>query len=145
MELGTVGAVLTYAIRLEGHSVDFYEQAASATGDAPTREVFLSWAEAKRKRKKVVERSRREFVNEMLLEPIEGLEGSDSLLETVPLPAPDPRALLQLAKELEEGSQRQYSAVTAEISHLPQLARVFRKLGEGNSDHKSRLESLNDD
>jgi rubrerythrin len=142
MELGTVGAVLTYAIRLEGHSIDFYEQAASTTGDAPTREVFLSLAEAKKKRMKVVERSRREFVNEMLLEPIEGLEGSDSLLEKLPLPDLDRRSLLKLARELEEGSQRQYSAVTAKISHLPQLARVFRKLGEGNGDHKSRLESL---
>jgi hypothetical protein len=145
MELGTVGAVLTYAIRLEGHSVDFYEQAASTTGDEPTREVFLFVAEAKRKRKKVVERSRREFVNEMLLEPIEGFEGNDDLLETLPLPDLDRRGLLQLAKELEEGIQRQYSAVTAKISHLPQLARVFRKLSEGNSDHKSRLESLSDD
>ena len=142
MELGTVGAFLTYAIRLEGHSVDFYEEGASTAGDAPTREAFLSLAEAKRKRKKVVERSRREFVNEMLLEPIEGLEGSDGLLETLPLPDLDRSGLLKLARELEEGSQRQYRDATAKISHLPQLARVFRKLGEENSSHRSRLDSL---
>jgi len=145
MELGTVGAILTYAIRLEGHSVDFDEQAASATGDEPTREVFLSLAEAKGKRKKVVERSRREFVNEMLLEPIEGLEGSDGLFEMLPLPGLNQRRLLRLARGLEEDCQRQYSAVTAKISHLPQLARVFRKLGEGNRDHMSRLESLSNE
>jgi len=68
--------------------------------------------------------------------------GSDDLLETVLLPALNRRALLQLAKELEEGSEQQCRAVTAEIGHLPQLARVLGKLGEGNSDHKSRLESL---
>ena len=144
MELGTAGAVLTYAIRLEGHGGDFYEEAASLTRDLPVREAFLSLAEAKRKRKKVVERSRREFVNEMLLEPIEGLEGSDALLETELSAGLDSRAILQLATELEEGSQRQYLDAAAKISHLPQLARVFRKLGEGNAEHRSNLDSLGD-
>jgi hypothetical protein len=50
--------------------------------------------------------------------------------------------LLGLAKELEEGGQRQYGDIAAKISHLPQLARVFRKLGEGNAEHWSRLDSL---
>ena len=144
MELVTVGAVLTYAIRLEGHSGDFYEEAASLTKAPPSREVFLSLAEARKKRQKVVERSRREFVNEMLLEPIEGLEASDSLLEIGQSPGLDSRAVLQLAKELEEGSQRQYGDAAARISHLPQLARVFRKLGEGNAEHRSNLDSLSD-
>ena len=144
MELVTVGAVLTYAIRLEGHSGDFYEQAASLSKAPPNRKVFLSLAEARRKRQKVVERSRREFVNEMLLEPIDGLEGSDGLLETELSPGLDSRAVLQLAKELEEGSQRQYGDAAARISHLPQLARVFRKLGQGNAEHRSSLDSLGD-
>jgi len=50
MELGTVGAILTYVIRLGGHSVNFYEQAASTVVDTPSREVYLFLAEAKRKR-----------------------------------------------------------------------------------------------
>ena len=145
MELGTAGAVLTYAIRLEGHSGDFYEQAASLTKAPPIREVFLSLAEARRKRQKVVERSRREFVNEMLLEPIEGLEGSDGLPGTELSTGLDPRAVLQLAKELEESSQKQYLDAAAKINHLPQLARVFRKLGQGNAEHRSSLDSLGDE
>ena len=144
MELVTVGAVLTYAIRLEGHSAAFYEQAASLTGDRPTREVFLSLFEEKGKRQKVVERSRREFVNEMLLEPIVGLEGSDGLLETELSTGLDSLAILQLATELEEGSQKQYLDAAAKINHLPQLARVFRKLGQGNAEHRSSLDSLGD-
>lgn len=142
MELVTVGAVLTYAIRLERHSGDFYEQAASLTEGLPTGEVFLSLADARKKRQKVVERSRREFVNEMLLEPIEGLEGSEGLLEIGHSLGQDPSGALQLAKELEEGSQRQYRDAAEKISHLPQLARVFRKLGEGNAEHRSILDSI---
>jgi rubrerythrin len=142
MELATVGAVLTYAIKVEDQSGAFYEQAASVTEATPTGEVFLSLAAARRKRQKVVERSRREFVNEMLLEPLEGLEGSDGLFDITAPEEPNSAALLDLAEELEEGGQRQYGDIAAKISHLPQLARVFRKLGEGNAKHRSELESL---
>jgi rubrerythrin len=142
MELGTVGAVLRFAIELEAHSAEFYEEAASLAKDSPTGEIFSSLAEAKSKRKKLVERSRREFVNEMLLEPIVGLEGSDSLVRTELPSDMDSRAALQLARELEEHSQALYLDAAAKISHLPQMARVFKKLGQGNADHKLRLESL---
>jgi ABC-type transporter Mla maintaining outer membrane lipid asymmetry ATPase subunit MlaF len=144
MELGTVGAVLRFAIELEGHSAEFYEEAASLAKDLPTREAFSSLAEAKRKRKKLVERSRREFVNEMLLEPIVGLEGSDDLVSTELSSGMDPHAALQLAKELEENSQTLYLDAAMKIGHLPQMARVFKKMGQGNADHKLKLESLGD-
>ena len=142
MELATVGAVLTYAIKVEDQSGAFYEQAASLTEATPTGEIFQSLAEARRKRQKVVERSRREFVNEMLLEPLEGLEGSDGLFDITAPEEPSSAALLDLAKELEEVGRRQYGEIAAQISHLPQLARVFRKLGEGNAKHRSELDSL---
>ncbi len=142
MELGTVGAVLSFAIKLEGHSVEFYEEAASLTKDSPASDVFLSLSEAKRKRKARVERSRREFVNEMLLEPIAGLEESDYLVETELTPDMDSQAALRLANSLEASSQALYLEAAEKISHLPQLARVFRKLGQEISDHKLRLESL---
>ena len=142
MELGTVGAVLRFAIELEGHSAEFYEEAASLAKDQPTGEIFSSLAEAKSKRKKLVERSRREFVNEMLLEPIAGLEGSDDLVRKELPSDVDSRAALRIAKELEENSHALYLDAAALVSHLPQMARVFKKLGQGNADHRLRLESL---
>lgn len=142
MELGTAGAVLSFAIKLEGHSAEFYEEAASLTKDSPAEEVFLSLADAKRKRKELVERSRREYVNEMLLEPLAGLRGSDCLLETKLTSDMDHPAALRLARELEENSQALYLDAAQKISHLPQLARVFRKLGQQIADYQLRLESL---
>jgi rubrerythrin len=144
MELGTVGAVLAFAIKLEGRSAEFYEEAASLVQDSPVREDFLSLGEAKRKRKKRLERSRREYVNEMLLEPIEGLTGSDYLIETELTSDMDSVAVLRLAKAAEEHNRRLYVDAAEKISHLPQLARVFRKLGQDSSGHILRLESLID-
>jgi hypothetical protein len=142
MELGTVGAVLAFAIKLEGRSAEFYEEAASLVQDSTVRGDFLSLEEAKRKRKKLLERSRREYVNEMLLEPIEGLMGSDYLIETELTSDMDSGAVLRLGREAEEHSQRLYVDAGEKISHLPQLARVFKKLGQDSADHILRLEAL---
>ncbi len=141
MELGTAGAVLAFAIKLEGRSAEFYEEAASLAKDSATKEVFLTLAEAKGRRKKLVEKSRREYVNEMLLEPIEGLDGSDYLVETELSSKTDYSAAWRLGMELEENSRRFYLDA-AELFTLPQLARVLRKLGQENADHKLRLQSL---
>jgi rubrerythrin len=142
MELNTVGAVLTFAIKLEGYSAEFYLQAASRAEDSATGEVFLSLAGARRKRKERVERSRREFVNEMLLEPISGLKASHNLVETELTSEMDSHAALRLARGLEEQSEALYLEAAEKISHLPQLARVFKKLGQETAEHKLRLESL---
>ncbi len=144
MELGTVGAVLAFAIKLEGRSAEFYEEAASLVQDSAVREDFLSLEEAKRKRKKLLERSRREYVNEMLLEPIEGLRGSDYLIETELTSDMDSEAVLRLGSAAEERNRRLYVDAAEKISHLPQLARVFKKLGQGSADHILRLGSLID-
>lgn len=141
MELGTLGAVLAFAVKLEGQGAELYEGVASLAKDPPASEVFLSLAEAKRKRKKHVERSRREYVNEMLLEPIVGLNTSDYLVETDVSSKNDYDTAWRFATELEESSQRLYLDA-AELITLPQLARVLKKLGQENADHRLRLESL---
>jgi rubrerythrin len=144
MELGTVGAVLAFAIKLEAHCAEFYAQAASLVKDSPAGEVFLSLADEKRKRKERVERSRREYMNEMLLEPLTGLQASDHVLDVRPSPDMDTRAASLLATGLEESSQRLYLEAAEKISHLPQMARVFKKLAQENAEHKLRLEPLDD-
>ena len=141
MELGTLGAVLAFAVKLEGQGAEFYEKVASLAKDPPASEVFLSLAEAKRKRKKRVETSRREYVNEMLLEPLVGLNTSDYLVETEVSSKNDYDTAWRSATELEESSQRLYLDA-AELITLPQLARVLKKLGQENADHRLRLESL---
>lgn len=142
MELATVGAVLAFAIKLEGRGAELYDEAASLATDSNSRQAFLSLAQAKRKRRKLLERSRREFVNEMLLEPIEGLDGSDYLIETDLRAEMDSDAALRWAVGWEELSRRLYVDAAKKISHLPQLARVFKKLGKESADQRLSLQSL---
>jgi rubrerythrin len=141
MKLGTAGAVLAFAIDLEARSAEFYQRAATLAKDPAHTEVLLSLAEAKRERKKLLERSRREYVNEILLEPIDGLEAGQYLVQTDLSSEKDPGAVRQAAEELEANSRRFYLDA-AELMVLPQIARVLRKLAQGNADHRLRLDSL---
>lgn len=141
MKLGTAGAVLAFAIDLEARSAEFYEEVAAVAKDPDYSEVCLSLAEAKRERKKLLERSRREFVNEILLEPIDGLEASQQLAQTGLTSEKDPEAARRVAAELEANSRRLYMDA-AELITLPQIARVLRKLAQENAGHKHRVDSL---
>jgi rubrerythrin len=141
MKLGTAGAVLAFAIDLEARSAEFYEEAATLAKDPAHSEAFLCLAEAKRERKKLLERSRREYVNEILLEPIDGLEGSQYLGQTGLSSERDPGAARRAADELEANSRRFYLEA-ADLIALPQIARVLRKLAEGNAEHRIQLDSL---
>lgn len=64
--LNTFGSILTYAIDLEGRLRDYY----TGLGDSDR-------AAAADKRRKNLERVRRENVTEIKLEPIEGLDAAD--------------------------------------------------------------------
>ncbi|MGB9300771.1 MAG: hypothetical protein WCD51_09280 [Anaerolineae bacterium] len=141
MKLGTAGAVLAFAIDLEARSAEFYEEAGTLAKDPAHIEVYSSLAEAKRERKKLLERSRREYVNEILLEPIDGLESSQYLGQAGLSSERDPGAARRAADELEANSRRFYLEA-ADLIALPQIARVLRKLAEGNADHRLRLGSL---
>jgi rubrerythrin len=141
MKLGTAGAILAFAIDLEARSAEFYQEAASLANDPAHGEVYLSLAEAKRERKRLLERSRREYVNEILLEPIDGLEASQHLAQTDLSSEKDPGVARQVAEALEANSRRLYLDA-AELMVLPQIARVLRKLAQGNADHRLRLDSL---
>jgi len=141
MKLGTAGAVLAFAIELESQSAVFYQEAASLAKNPAHGELLSSLAEAKRERKKLLERSRREYLNEILLEPIDGLEGSQYLSQTSLSSEMDRHAVKQVADELEANSQTFYLDA-AVLMTLPQMARVLRKLAEGNAEHRLRVDSL---
>ncbi len=65
---------MTFAARLESQLAEFYEEASKQ--DEIHSEEFSKRAKACFKRKKRLERSRRENVTEITLEPIEGLDAA---------------------------------------------------------------------
>ncbi len=79
MSLTQFGSILTFAVNLENQLSQFYEKASMQGGIHS--EEFSRRAKACIKRIRRLERSRRENVTEITLEPIEGLNAADYQLD----------------------------------------------------------------
>ena len=75
--LNQFGAVMKFAIDLESNLAEYYENSNISENNQAHKEEFTSRVKASLKRKKNLERSRRENVTEITLEPIEGLQVDD--------------------------------------------------------------------
>ena len=143
MELGYIevpnltsfGALIRHAVTLEELAIEFYERSASITpGDRGS--VFLKLAKNHRQRKQLLEKVRREMICEMVLEPIEGLNGGDY----VPTPADAALEAQDFATRI-EGLSRKFYADSAVVawSVLAEASKVFERLARENGDHLKLL------
>ena len=123
MELGTFGAIMGFALALEERAAAFYDAAAQATGGVAYQEL----ARNARKRAARVERARREGVNEMILEPIEGLDGAGYAVGAEVLSSAEPWEAR--ATDLEAESARFYRDAAAKLP-IRQVVRLFGRLAD---------------
>lgn len=123
MALNQFGAVMTFAIEMEGKLAEFYQAAANAGGSYA--DEFASRAESSRKRREMLEKSRRQNVTEITLEPIEGLDEASYQLD---LSKTDAAA----ANAAEEIVKRFYTDVTPKINVLETRQVLQRCLKEHN-------------
>lgn len=130
-ELSTFGAVLRFAIEWEGRAVAFYEQAAGSGGQA----LFTELAQGSLRRLRRLEQARREGVAEMILEPIQGLDGD---AYRVDLDVQDQAGLVQQARALEETAARFYTDA-AEKLPIREVVRLFRQMAQENEQRRARL------
>jgi hypothetical protein len=131
-ELGTFGAIMGFALELEGQAAAFYEAAARESLAARFDEL----AAGARKRQKRLERVRRENVSEMILESITGLEEATYRVELDP--EADEGGLRQQAIALEKATQRFYLDAGAKLP-LKDVTRIFKRLARENGRHAAEL------
>lgn len=142
MELGTFGAILTYALELEDEVTAFFTEAAEAVGEGQAGEAFSGLAKAGRKRLKALERTRRENVAEMILEPISDFDSEDYLCNATVSANTGAAGLVKEALEL-EGTAADYYATASEKVSVPEVARILKKMGEQHVRQQATLTSLN--
>ena len=80
-ELNTFGSVLTFAINLEDAARTFYEGLSKKDEHPFSNEILKELTEGNRKRRELLERTRRESVVEMILERISGLDRAEYLVD----------------------------------------------------------------
>ena len=139
-ELTTFGAVLRFAIELEAASAAFYDAAVHAFAKDGPGTLVRELAAQHANRRHLLERTKQMKLNEMVLEPITGLEGARYRFEATPAPKDD---LLSRAAALEAVAERFYgdSSIVAKAL-LTEAARTFRKLGEENGRNAARLRAV---
>jgi len=142
-ELTTFGAVLGFAINMESRVEKFYEDAAQNPNCSETRVYFASLAEQAKRHRMILERTRRENVAEMILEPITGLKTGDYLTDVKPSKRLDYLDVIRLGLELQRKAERFYLDSSGRIS-LVEAARIFRRLAKEAAGREAELKALLD-
>lgn len=137
MPLTTFGAIMTFAESIESADAEFYEGLAAAGTDLAG--VFAPLAKESRKNVKVVQRLRREFATEMILEPIQDFTRAAYELTPVDPAGLDMPAAKDAGQRLEQRAVDFYTTAAQKLTGLPEVGRDLKRLGKK---HKKRLDGL---
>jgi hypothetical protein len=142
-ECTTFGSVIRFALELEKAAMGMYDDLAGRPTLAPAADFFSALSAAHKKRSDVLEHTRREKLNEMILEPIQDLDRDDYLIEvSVPVDL-DMTGAKAFTSTMEETASRFYldSSKVAK-SLLAEAARILERMGKENQANKSKIEAL---
>jgi rubrerythrin len=142
MPLENFGSILNFAEELELQDLGFYKTVAENPACADHKHLFEEFAAAIDKNVKTVQRTRRENVTEMILEPIkdfirapfcEECEGAGSLSASEAVDA---------ARRLEDRAVRYYTEAAVKIKAQPEVARALKTVGKKHSAHIAKLDEI---
>jgi len=142
MPLTNFGAILNFAETVEKEDLSFYTRAASMEAAESYRILFEMFAKEGKKNLSLVQRTRRENVTEMILEPIR-----DFLRGSYEIDAPDPVAcdlagLLDAALSIENRAIRYYTDAAGKIRALPEVSRTLKTLAKKHTKRVDQLQRL---
>ncbi len=139
-ELTNFGSLIRFALGLEAATSTFYEAAAGLPEPGGPPDLFRELAAQHAVRHRLLERTRQQKLNEMVLEPITGLDGRRYAYDASVPPRDEvgPRA-----QALEAVAARFYeeSSVVAEAL-LTEAARTLQRLAEENHRNEARLTGM---
>ena len=135
MDLATFGAIMTFALELEKRAAVYYEEAARGS----LEESFSDLAKRAHKRAKRIERTRREGITEIILEPITGMDGDDYRVELSS--SGDESEIINQAIKFIETSIRFYQDAAVKIP-VKEVARTCQRMAQESEKQKAELQRL---
>jgi len=139
MPLNNFGSILSFAEEMENLCVDFYEKAATSPSCADHAALFQQFAKDGHKQIKTIQRTRRENVTEMILEPIRDFHRAP-YVRTFADPGNRPvEAVLADARQMEETAEDFYRTAMEKIKALPEVARALKSIGKKHTAHREAL------
>jgi hypothetical protein len=138
MELSAFGAIMKFAMDREEDITTFVKQVGSVGGSAFTK-LGERVAEDAAKSIKFLERTRREHVNELILEPTTGLFVDDYVCERPPPEQPTPAEAGRYIADMLEVVIKFYTDAAAKTTN-PEAARTFTRIAKKKTRLKASLE-----
>jgi hypothetical protein len=134
-ELGTFGAIISFALVLETQAFAFYESIDGTKLD----QTITNLLKGSTKRIARLKRIRQELVTEMILEPISGIDGDTFALEISSTPGED--SIINQAVNIEDNMGAFYTTA-ASLIPMKEVESAFYRLAKENWDRKTKLEEL---
>jgi len=134
MELGTFGAIISFALELELQMFEYYENHYESVFSKFDSQLLVS----SQKRANRLKRIRQELVTEMILEPITGVDSGDFAMSISE--GTNEADLLHKAIHLEENMHRFYSAMSPLIP-MKEVQRAFLRLSKENQSRIARFKN----
>ncbi len=141
MALSTFGAIMGFSAKMVQQTETFYKMMVQKAKDPIFSEAFRILLQEEGKNYSLMEKTRRENVTEMILEPIAGLHEGDYEIEMERVDQTKDVDLLKMALILEERERRFFSEVSGKVP-LPEVGRIFRKIAEKKERSLAKLKTL---
>jgi rubrerythrin len=142
MNLGTTGAIFTYALERENEIRVFYNEHLSFIVDPRLQRAFEGMINDQQKRDRLLNRLRRENVTEMILEPIHDFDSNTYKLVVSIQEVPDDSSIRDHAIKIEENSRSFFLKASEKTTFLPEVCDEFRRLANRAEKNVSLLRSL---
>jgi rubrerythrin len=142
MPLENFGSILNFAEELEQQDNEFFTAAAGNPACAEYKAVFEQFAADAAKNIKTIQRTRRENVTEMILEPIKDFVRAPFCEECEGAAIMNASEVLAAARTLEDRAERYYTEAAVKIKALPEVGRALKTVGKKHKAHISKLSEL---
>ena len=139
MPLENFGSILNFAEELERQDETFYAAAANNPACAEQKALFEQFAADAKKNIKTIQRTRRENVTEMILEPIKDFVRAPFCEQCEGAATMNASEALEAAGTLEERAERYYTEAAVKIKALPEVARALKTVGKKHTAHLRKL------
>jgi hypothetical protein len=141
MALSTFGAIMGFAAEIVQQTEAFYRTMVQKAKDPILCGALQVLLEEEGKNYSLMEKTRRENVTEMILEPIAELDQGHYEIETKGMDQTKDAGLLKTAMILEERERRFFSEMSDKVP-LPEVRRIFRKVAQKKEKSLAKLKTL---
>jgi rubrerythrin len=144
MPLTNFGSILNFAETLENEDAALYAKLAAHAGCADIKDMLEQFIRDNKKNIQTAQRTRRENVTEMILEPVKDFTRApyqqvvaDNELENL-----DAASALRISRRREQNAERYYAEAAEKIKALPEVSRALKTIGKKHTAHLKQLDTV---